>query len=223
MQATQEITRRKAAKASAAGQVISWNVEPGQKVQTGQELGTFEDAYGPVSITAPCSGVLGRVVAAGAKVAEGAPLCYVEPATSRQEAPQAARVKIPEAPPRPRGEAREANLSQPAPTQPKARRTTPALEVEELSIPPKPVKRTRPRRPKIVKLTCHPTDQQKARLDAMMDRLTLQGHDYSFSELQRCAFEWLLGLSDQDLLKVAEANRDREQAGYFGYGQRPPV
>jgi biotin carboxyl carrier protein len=72
-------TRRKAAKASAAGQVMSWSAHVGQQVTTGEEIGTFEDQFGPVSITAPCSGILRRPIAEGTQVKEGATLVYIEP------------------------------------------------------------------------------------------------------------------------------------------------
>lgn len=68
-----------AVQTSAAGQVDSWSAHVGQQVTSGEEIGTFIDQYGPVSITAPCSGILGKMGAQGARVVEGALLCYVEP------------------------------------------------------------------------------------------------------------------------------------------------
>ena len=48
MTATLETTRRIPATATAAGQVVTWHVEPGTKVLRGDELGTFLDDYGEV-------------------------------------------------------------------------------------------------------------------------------------------------------------------------------
>ncbi len=131
-QVAEPTTRRKAARASAAGQVVSWSAHVGQQVTTGETLGTFLDEFGEVEITAPCSGVLGKMVVQGARVVEGSPLCYVEPATSRQDGPQADRVDRPASPPqaapRSRGEARRGVTLPPAP-------------VEELSIEPPIIRR----------------------------------------------------------------------------------
>jgi pyruvate/2-oxoglutarate dehydrogenase complex dihydrolipoamide acyltransferase (E2) component len=86
MTTTLETTRRIPRTANAGGVVKSWTVEPGTVVETGQELGIFDrDDLGEEQVTAPCSGIVGKGVAVGARVEAGGRLVYVEPTTTAPE------------------------------------------------------------------------------------------------------------------------------------------
>lgn len=233
-------------KAEKAGRV-QWAAIDGARVQAWDTLAEIAGNYGTSVIGCNASGILAHVAKNGEPVLAGQIVAYVKPverAQTRQSVQPAPTVApIAKTPQRQPGEAQRvadeqpANIpptlaeSQPAPRPiappAPARRSTmaPALELTILEPEdepaPQPVKR--PRRPKIVRKTCRPTDHQEQALASLMDDLSKAGFDYSEGELHRIMFDWLLGLSRRDLVAIAEVNRDKEQQGRFGYGARPTL
>ncbi len=97
------------------------------------------------------------------------------------------------------------------------------LHIEELTFeaPARPRKRTRPKRPKIVKWMAHISDEQRDQVEARLQDLEQLGGDYSKAELQRLATSLLLNLSENELIRKLEAQRDREEREGYGFGARP--
>lgn len=209
-----------------AGRVVRWLVSINERVQAGQEIAIFDDGGGPIEITAPCTGSIVVMLMPGLPVNAGGDIAQIEP-DKRPEplkravpiAPPQHTPPAPKTPPAPSGEPTEASVEVP-------RRSTLGEEealiaVEELSLPT-PIKPTkRPRRPRVAKRTCHPTNHQIEEFKGLLEKLGKRGHDYSAGELERLAFHLLLSLPEQELVAAAEANRDREVAGRYGYGVGP--
>lgn len=210
---------------------VQWTVVEGAIVTSWQTLGEVRSSFGETVIGCDHAGALAYIVHDGDQVKMGQVIAYVKPPEApkpRQSARPAPIIAEPaKEQQRPTGEAL-APLAPPSPLpivqeqqEEPTRRSTMPPEVEELEIeePIQPVKR--PKRTKIVKRTCHPTDKQAGKFDELVAQLTKRGFDYSSGELQRVAFHLLLSLSEKDLIREAEANRDREIAGRYGYGARP--
>lgn len=213
---------------SRPGKVLRWQVAVGEQVERGQEIALFDDGKGgAIQITAPYAARVATLLHAGLSVAAGAAIAQLEP----DERPEPLKRAVPIAPPQhtasapkiapaPSGEAIGPSAEVPP------RRSTlgdpeELVKVEELSLPA-PIKPTkRPRRPRVAKRTCHPTNHQIEEFKALLEKLGKRGHDYSAGELERLAFHLLLSLPEQELIVAAEANRDREVAGRYGYGVGP--
>lgn len=212
------------------GTVTAWHRKPGEHIDKWEELATVITTDGVVNaISSPVTGTVKALMVRDQTLVEaGTVLAYIapEPVTvslasqpgtedRRRNAESQSEVAASQAAPHhltaPRSLERRSTLGGVSP-----------LVVEELLAPSAASrKRPRPKRPKVVKMTAHPTDEQVGRFNTLLAQLAQQGHDYSFAELQRTAFEWLLSLNECDLVEYAEQNRDREQAGRFGYGNRP--
>lgn len=222
--------------ARVAGTLATWNVQQGQQVAQWATVAILHDGVGPVEASAPYAGrVLALVAQQGAPVQIGDVLCYIDAPEAPQTRPTT-RTTNHTAPsgktPQPATEpAREpsaaAPLVQDEPAivvdQQPARRSTvaPVLEIIEIEPEPMPTPRKRERRPVIVRKTCRPTNKQEQAILKLMDELAKDGFDFSEGELHRVMFDWLLSLSRRELVALAEANRDKEQAGRYGWGARP--
>ncbi len=94
--------------------------------------------------------------------------------------------------------------------------------IEELTFEPpvRPRKRTRPPRPKIIKWMAHISDEQRDQVEGRLQDLEQLGGDYSKAELQRLAVCLLLSLSENELIRKLEAQRDLEEQEGYGFGAR---
>ncbi len=226
--------------ALGAGTVTRWHVRPGQHVTRGMPLAVFVSAKSIDEITAPTTGkVTVLLVQAGTRVEPDEVVAYItpdHPPSSRQEEGEAASngtVKAPQSPQKRLTKAMATKTEAEASKGPEQRlntahdgigRHSTMLELDLLPSPTelvKPRRRTRKKRPRIVKLTTHPTDEQLNQLRALMERLADHGHDYAFSEIQRLAFDLVLSLSERELVAYAERQRDQEEAERYGFGNRP--
>lgn len=223
MSALQAEAVRESVTIGRAGRVDCWQAAVGDRVQRGQEIALFDDGKGGlVQITAPCSGRVVSQLRAGLPVAAGAAIALLEPDCPSEPLKRA----VPFAPslPSPRPP-----IAQPAPNgdaaAPVERRSTLGDEeqlvaVEELAIPePLPAPKARPRRPRMARRTTRPTDHQIDDFKSRAEKFGKLG--YGVGELDRVMYRLLLRLSDQDLARELEAQRDEEQAGRYCFGNRP--
>lgn len=221
-----EAPPRTAVTISRPGKVERWQVRVNERVEKGQNIALFDDGGGAIQITAPCSGRVATLLRAGLPVAANAAIAQLEP-DQRPEpvkralpiAPTQYTPPAPKAPPAASGE----------PTQPPAqeapRRSTlgdaaELVAVEELSLPaPLPKPAARPRRPRMARRTTRPTDHQVEEFKARAEKFGDLG--YGVGELDRLMYDLLARLSDQDVARELEAQRDRETAGRYCYGNGP--
>lgn len=211
---------------SRPGCVTDWLVRVNERVQRGQKIATFDDGGGPIEITAPCSGRIVAMLHPRLPVNAGGTIAQIEPDGPQEPVKRALPIAPPQhTPPGPKVAPAPSGEALEAPAEVSRRSTLgdadELVKVEELALPTpiKPIKR--PRRPRVVKRTSHPTDHQRIDLQALIAALKKEGFDYSAGELDRTMHEVFLGLSRQEQIAALEANRDREIAGRYGYGVGP--
>lgn len=196
---------RQAIKAPSAGRVIKWNVAAGAVVEKYATLGEFEDDSGPVELTAPVAGIMGRPVASGAAVQAGATLCYIAPPQqdsplvlhvpiveqSRQNAPRATQsptrannapiapaIALEDAPPPAPTKAAQSGPRRGFPSaQPQADQAALAAQVVELESKPKGKGRAKPKRTR--NRTYSIGEHQEAALARLAGALSLEHIDNS--------------------------------------------
>lgn len=210
---------------SRPGKVLAWQVSVGDKVQQGQNVALFDDGGGAIQITAPYAARVATLLHAGFPVAAGAAIAQLEPDERPEPLKRAAPITPPQhtapppkAPPAPSGEVLEASAEVP-------RRSTlgdeeQLVKVEELSLPiplPKPKARARP--PRMARRTTRPTDHQKDDFQGRAERFKKLGYD--IGEMDRLMYDLILRLADHDIVRELEAQRDKEQAGRYCFGNRP--
>ncbi len=192
------------------GTVTRWHVKPGQLITAGTPLAVFVSEKSIDEITAPISGkVTGLMVREGTAVHPEEVVAYITPQSptgTHQSEPKPAAT---------------ANKSKGPPS---THRRSTMLELELLPPPEALIKsrrRTRSKRPKIVKFTCDITNEQVTKLRSRAEGLREIGGDYALAELERVAFDLLLSLSDSELVNRLETRRDLEEQERYGYGNRP--
>lgn len=231
MSALQAEAIREAVTIGRAGKVESWQVAVGDRVQKGQGIALFDDGKGgPVQITAPCSGRVVSRLHAGLPIAANTAIAQLEPDSPQEPlkrsisiAPSPATHRPSVAQPAPNNAACAPLEQEPAP--PVERRSTlgdaeELMAVEELALPaPLPKPKARPRRPKMARRTTRPTDHQK---DAFQERAKrFEALGYAIGEHDRAMYEAWLALSDLEVARLLEAQRDKEVAGRYCYGNGP--
>ena len=99
------------------------------------------------------------------------------------------------------------------------RRSTIDESLFELAPYPVPRRRAPQPRTRIVKEMCHITDDQRDDLNELA--ATLAGGEYCKAELVRTAIAWLLQQEEGALIRRLEGQRDEEERGRYGFGNRP--
>lgn len=196
--------------APCTGHVLGWLAVSGQMVKPGELLGELlreEDGLRE-ELRAPARGILSHRYKRNERVERGAIV-----ATVRESPPPAPPAPvIPRPRPAPVLDAGPAPVVEELTIEPVAPRPAPA--VQELVIEPRGAAR-----PRIVRHRVGIRHDQVERLIHLTEHLG--GGCYDRSELERVAFDLLLGLPRAELQQRIERQRDDEQRRRYGYGARP--